>query len=128
MTRNCQAQCCTGDPSSDICRDDVARSYTKEGVSRHVVTPGHDNLIYPRSLALSSDGELCLPTISQRASGLLPKDAEQCLYNISHRQYRPQSQFNDNEGVLPWYSYLPPPAPLFHWRRSGPKHCNRLWI
>ena len=32
-----------------ICRDDVARSYTKEGVSRHVVTPGHEHLINPRS-------------------------------------------------------------------------------
>ena len=48
MTRNCQAQCCTGDPSSDIRRDDVARSYTKEGVSSQVVTPGHEHLIYPR--------------------------------------------------------------------------------
>ena len=35
-----------------------------------------------------------------------------CLHNVSHRQYRPQSQFNDGERVLPWYSYLPPPAPL----------------
>ena len=49
MTRNCQAQCCTGDPSSDIRRGDVARAYTKEGVSRQVVTPGHEHLIYPRS-------------------------------------------------------------------------------
>ena len=48
-TRNCQAQCCTGDPSSDIRRDDVARAYTKEGVSRQVVTPGHEHIIYPRS-------------------------------------------------------------------------------
>ena len=49
MTRNCQAQCCTGDPSSDTRSDDIARSYTKEGVSRQVVTPGHEHLIYPRS-------------------------------------------------------------------------------
>ena len=45
-----------------------------------------------------------------------------------HRQHRRQSQFKDSERVLPWYSYRPPPAPLFHWRRSGPKHCNRWWI
>ena len=48
-----------------------------------------------------------------------PQDAQQCLHNVSHRQHRPQSQFNNSERVLPWYSYLPPPAPLFHWRRSG---------
>ena len=42
-----------------------------------------------------------------------PKDAQQCHHNVSHRQYRPQCQFNDSERVLPWYSYLPPPAPSF---------------
>ena len=42
-----------------------------------------------------------------------PKDAQHCsLFNVSHRQYRPQCQFNDSERV-PWYSYLPPPAPYF---------------
>ena len=58
---------------------------------------------------------------------VLFKYAQQCLRNVSHRQYRQQSQFNDSERVLPWNSYLPPPAPLFHWRRSRPKHCNRWW-
>ena len=47
-TTGLEAQCCTGEPSSDIRRDDVARAYTKEGVSRQVVTPGHEHLIYPR--------------------------------------------------------------------------------
>ena len=42
-----------------------------------------------------------------------PKDAQQCLHNVSHRQCRPQCQINDSERVLPWYSYLPPPAPSF---------------
>ena len=43
-----------------------------------------------------------------------PKDAQQCPHNVSHRQYRPQCQFNDSERVLPWYSYLSPPAPSFN--------------
>ena len=42
-----------------------------------------------------------------------PKDTQQCLHNVNHRQYRLQCQFNDSERVLPWYSYLPPPAPSF---------------
>ena len=42
-----------------------------------------------------------------------PKDAQQCRHNVSHRQYRPQCQFNDSERVLPWCSYLPPPAASF---------------
>ena len=42
-----------------------------------------------------------------------PNDAQQCLHNGSHRHNRPQCQFNDSERVLPWYSYLPPPAHSF---------------
>ena len=37
---------------------------------------------------------------------MLPYDAHQCLHNVRHRQYRPQSQFNDCETVLPRYSSL----------------------
>ena len=46
----------------------------------------------------------------------------------SAAQETPVPTYVGIERVLPWYSYLPPPAPLFHWRRSGPKHCNRWWI
>ena len=88
------------------------------------------SISYTRVLELSAQmGNSACQQFLQRASGLPPpKDAQQCLHNVIHRQHRPQSQFNDSKRVLPWYSYLPPPAPLFHWRRSGPMHRIRWWI
>ena len=55
-----------------------------------------------------------------------PKDAQQCLHNDSHRQYRPQCQRQRNGYSMAQLS--PSSSTLFHWRRSGPKYCNRWWF
>ena len=129
MIRNCQAQCCTGDPSSDICRDDVACAYTKEGVRRQVVTHRGMSISYIRILELS-------PQMENSACQQFHRELLVCSPKMRSNVFTTSAIDNIDQnpssttakGSFHGTSISLLQHPFFHWRRSGQKHCNRCWI